>query len=91
MNSATESMEQIHRSTNECKEIVWKLGEESKEILGIIQVITGISQQTNILALNATIELQEPVNMEKVLQLLQKKSRSLQSRPERLWTILERL
>ena len=56
MNSATESMEQIHRSTNECKEIVWKLGEESKEILGIIQVITGISQQTNILALNATIE-----------------------------------
>ena len=56
MNSATESMEQIHRSTNECKEIVWKLGEESKEILGIIQVITGISQQTNILELNATIE-----------------------------------
>lgn len=56
MNSATESMEQIHRSTNECKEIVWKLGEESKEILGIIHVITGISQQTNILALNATIE-----------------------------------
>lgn len=56
MNSATENMEQIHRSTNECKEIVWKLGEESKEILGIIQVITGISQQTNILALNATIE-----------------------------------
>lgn len=56
MNSAAESMEQIHRSTNECKEIVWKLGEESKEILGIIQVITGISQQTNILALNATIE-----------------------------------
>ena len=56
MNSATESMEQIHRSTNECKEIVWKLGEESKEILGIIQVITEISQQTNILALNATIE-----------------------------------
>ena len=56
MNSATESMEQIHRSTNECKEIVWKLGEESKEILGIIQVITVISQQTNILALNATIE-----------------------------------
>lgn len=56
MNSATESMEQIHMSMNECKEIVWKLGAESKEILGIIKVITGISQQTNILALNATIE-----------------------------------
>lgn len=56
MDSATESMEQIHRSTNECKDIVWRLGEESKEILGIIKVITGISKQTNILALNATIE-----------------------------------
>ena len=49
-------MEQIHTSTNECKEIISKLGEESKEILGIIKVITGISNQTNILALNATIE-----------------------------------
>lgn len=56
MDSATDSMEQIHLSTNECKEIVWKLGEESKEILGIIEVITGISKQTNILALNASIE-----------------------------------
>lgn len=56
MNSATDSMEQIHVSTNACKEIIGKLGEESKEILGIIQVISGISQQTNILALNATIE-----------------------------------
>ena len=56
MNSATDSMKQIHLSTNECKEIVGKLGEESKEILGIIKVITGISQQTNILALNASIE-----------------------------------
>lgn len=56
MNSATDSMEQIHVSTNACKEIIGKLGEESKEILGIIRVISGISQQTNILALNATIE-----------------------------------
>lgn len=56
MDSATNSMEQIHESTNECKEIIWKLGEKSKEILGIIQVISGISKQTNILALNASIE-----------------------------------
>lgn len=56
MDSATNSMEQIHMSTNECKEMIWKLGEESKEILGIIQVISGISRQTNILALNASIE-----------------------------------
>lgn len=56
MDDATNSMEQIHTSTNECKNIIWQLGEESKEILGIIKVITGISNQTNILALNATIE-----------------------------------
>lgn len=56
MDEATASMEQIHTSTNECKEIISKLGEESKEILSIIKVITGISNQTNILALNATIE-----------------------------------
>ena len=56
MDDATNSMEQIHESTSECKDIIWKLGEESKEILGIINVITGISNQTNILALNASIE-----------------------------------
>lgn len=56
MDSATAGMEQIHESTSECKNVIWHLGEKSKEILGIIQVITGISNQTNILALNASIE-----------------------------------
>ena len=56
MNDATDSIEHIHESTGQCKEIIWRLGEESKEILGIINVITGISNQTNILALNASIE-----------------------------------
>lgn len=56
MDDATASMEQIHNSTNECKQIIGSLFEESKEIIGIIQTITSISSQTNILALNATIE-----------------------------------
>lgn len=56
MNDATASMEQIHQSTNECKKIISNLGEESKEIIGIVETITHISGQTNILALNATIE-----------------------------------
>lgn len=56
MDEATASMEQIHSSTNECKQIISVLGEESKEIIGIVNTITHISAQTNILALNASIE-----------------------------------
>ena len=56
MDEATANMEQIHASTNECKLIVSSLGEQSKEIIGIVQTITSISNRTNILALNASIE-----------------------------------
>jgi len=56
MDDATENMEQINKSTEECGQIIRTLGEESKEIIGIVQTITGISSKTNILALNASIE-----------------------------------
>ncbi len=56
MDDATNNMEQIYKSTSECKDIITKLGEESKEIIGIIETITSISNKTNILALNASIE-----------------------------------
>lgn len=56
MDIAIDSMQKIDKSTDVCKEIIRNLGEESKEIMGIIRVITGISMQTNILALNASIE-----------------------------------
>lgn len=56
MDEATISMNHIHESTNECKMIISSLGEESKEIIGIVQTITNISTRTNILALNASIE-----------------------------------
>jgi len=56
MDEVTENMEQINVSTEECGQIIHTLGEESKEIIGIVQTITGISSKTNILALNASIE-----------------------------------
>jgi len=56
MDDATVSMEQIYTSTNECKQIITTLGEQSKEIIGIVRTITDISGKTNILALNASIE-----------------------------------
>ncbi len=56
MEEATGNMEEIYRSTNECKEIVETLEDASNEIIGIVQTITSISARTSILALNATIE-----------------------------------
>jgi len=56
MNETTENMELIFKSTDECKQIIFTLGEASKEIIGIVRTITNISAQTSILALNASIE-----------------------------------
>lgn len=56
MEIATDSMIHISESADVCKRVIEKLGEESNEIMGIIQTITKISNQTKLLALNATIE-----------------------------------
>lgn len=53
---ASANMKQINESTKACRKIIISLGEESKEIIGIIQTITNISGRTNVLALNASIE-----------------------------------
>lgn len=49
-------MEQINKSTSESREIIEELGNQSKTILDIVNVITEISDQTSLLALNASIE-----------------------------------
>lgn len=56
MDAATKSMESISENTKSSVVTIQRLGEKSKEIVGIIQTITAISAQTKLLALNATIE-----------------------------------
>lgn len=92
MNSATENMEQIYESTNECKQIIYNLGEESKEIIGIVQTITGISSRTNILALNASIEAARAGEQGKgfavVAEEIQKLSEQTKAAVEEIGTIV---
>lgn len=53
---ALQKMREIQAVVDGATEIVRKLGERTKEIHQIVNVITNIAQQTNLLALNAAIE-----------------------------------
>lgn len=46
----------IHESVNQSNEVIQSLSERSQQIGEILDVISGISDQTNLLALNAAIE-----------------------------------
>ncbi|WP_438447549.1 methyl-accepting chemotaxis protein [Gorillibacterium sp. sgz5001074] len=54
--SAVEQMKAINGTMSELSGTVRALGEHSKEIGSIVEVITEIANQTNLLALNAAIE-----------------------------------
>ena len=54
--STVMQMNTIADGVQSAAEVVTKLGERSKEIGNIVEVIAGISGQTNLLALNAAIE-----------------------------------
>lgn len=56
MSLANQSMDEICRGTDESKELISRLSEQSEQIVKIAKVITDISMQTNILAINASIE-----------------------------------
>lgn len=53
---STEQMTNIHDTVAHLGIVIKSLGERSKEINQIIEVISGIASQTNLLALNAAIE-----------------------------------
>jgi methyl-accepting chemotaxis protein len=54
--TAVKQMNSINKTVGNLGVVISSLGERSKEIGKIIEVITGISAQTNLLALNAAIE-----------------------------------
>jgi len=54
--SAVERMDQIRASVDDAAEKMRELGESSKRIGNIVEVIRQISEQTSMLALNASIE-----------------------------------
>lgn len=56
LTDAEEEMASIVDAAKETKDIIGILEKRSVEISGFVEVITGISEQTNMLALNAAIE-----------------------------------
>lgn len=56
LNRVMHQMSAINTSSNEVAKAIGKLDEQSDEIGAIVEVITGIADQTNLLALNAAIE-----------------------------------
>lgn len=56
LQDAIHQMDSIEKGTKATTVAIRKLGERSKEISNIIDVITNIAEQTNLLSLNAAIE-----------------------------------
>lgn len=56
INNVIERFHKVNEGTDQLQSIILKLEKESASINEILQVITGISDQTNLLALNAAIE-----------------------------------
>lgn len=56
INMAVEQMQNITKSTESIQASIGKLSESGKKISQMVDVISGITEQTNLLALNAAIE-----------------------------------
>ncbi|MBB1487436.1 methyl-accepting chemotaxis protein [Oceanospirillum sediminis] len=56
VNSAAEQIRQMSQQLSSTSQVLNRLEQESEEIGKVLEVITGIAEQTNLLALNAAIE-----------------------------------
>ena len=95
MEEVTATMELIFKSTEESKQTIFTLGEASKEIIGIVETITGISSRTNILALNASIEAARAGEQGKgfavVAEEIKKLSEQTKAATEHIATIVQKV
>lgn len=56
VNDTKQSIAQLSNKLEDASEVVHQLGDDSKEVSAVLDVIKGIAEQTNLLALNAAIE-----------------------------------
>ncbi len=56
LDHASDSIQELSTTVTELAEVVARLSSDSQEIAGVVDVIGGIAEQTNLLALNAAIE-----------------------------------
>jgi methyl-accepting chemotaxis protein len=56
INRAASSIESLAKSVNQSSQAISKLEENANRVSGVVDVIKGIAEQTNLLALNAAIE-----------------------------------
>jgi methyl-accepting chemotaxis protein len=80
---AIDKMQLIEKVTGDSKAIVTRLGERSNEIGRIVEVISGISGQTNMLALNAAIESARAGEQGKGFAVVSSEIRSLAEQSEK--------